>query len=195
MRCDERLRTWRRCSSRDNFAVAYCLSIKGFVAGVIGFQGCTIQIEAREGSLGVAVKKNLCVGIAMCRRAISPGSRSVRPDRETIREQLGTQAFVHRQNYDVHFFATELYAQAAAIQGDRARCRPIAGIPARNESPSMPYSNNNGSFFESGNDHNAIGTGEFSRRNVVPGLRHLIENSGGFSQPCGCVIRARRSEN
>ena len=101
----------------------------------------------------------------MCRRAISPGSRSVRPDSETIREQFGTQVFVHRQNYDVHFFATELYAQAAAIQGNRAWRRPVATIPARNESPSVADSNDNGAFLKSGNDHDAIGTGEFSRRN------------------------------
>jgi hypothetical protein len=108
---------------------------------------------------------------------------------------LERKPFVHRQNYNVHFFATELHAQAAAVQGNRAWRRPVATIPTRNESPSVAYSNNDGTSFESRNDHDAIGIGEFSRPNVVSRLHHLVKNSSGFPESCGRVIRASRSEN
>jgi hypothetical protein len=58
----------------------------------------------------------------------------------------------------------------------------------------VTYSHDKGSFLESGNDDNAIGTGELSRRNVSR-LRHLIKHSGGFPKSRSHVIRARRGDN
>jgi hypothetical protein len=54
---------------------------------------------------------------------------------------------------------------------------------------------NNGSFFETRNDHDAIGIGQLSGLNIVPRLRHRIENLSGFPEPGGSVIRAHRSES
>jgi hypothetical protein len=126
---------------------------------------------------------------------VSPGSRGIRSDSESIREQLGASFPVERQDYEVDFFATELSSHTAAIQGHCGWRGPVASIPAGNESASVAHANHYGAFFESGNDRNAIGTGELVRAHAVPGRRHRIENSRGPCEPCRRVIGSCRGKS
>ncbi len=91
------------------------------------------------------------------------------PIAKRLGKQLPARFLVHRQDYDVHCFATDLDPEAAAIECYRSRRRPIAAIPAGNESPSVAHANDRGAFLESRDDSDAIGAGELFRPNAVPG--------------------------
>src|SRR5438270_8564873 len=72
----------RRCSGAlDDFTVRNALAVQRLVAGIIWFQGSAVEIETGEGSLGVAEKQNLRIGITVGGLSIYPRSRSIRADR------------------------------------------------------------------------------------------------------------------
>jgi len=185
----------RFCPTLDNFPITRRFAIKAFVAGLIRFQGCTIQAETSESALGVTVKENFRVGIVVGRLAISPCGRSVRADCEPIGQQLRTAPFVQRQDYDVDCFASDLDAQAAAFQGEGGGRRPAAGIPAGDESTSVARTDNRSALLKLGNNGDAIGSCDLFLPNAVPGGRHHTENVCGSCDPPWGVIRACRRKS
>jgi hypothetical protein len=97
--------------------------------------------------------------------------------------------------YDIDFFATDLNAQAARIQGDSAWRRPVAALPAGNETASVAHANHHGAFLESGNHNQTVGTGDFLRPDAVPGFRQRVKSGHGLSEPVRCVIPGCSSQS